>query len=416
MKIRWRVVLPIAMVCSAAVWWIGSTASTPPLEPAAPEAAAAPAPVPLAAVPVASGARHGGPFNDAAIAQRKAQLALWQQRLQRSKEVLAAYQASTRYPFDSRPAKEHGDQWQLHQIITNDLPLRMPGTSVTPGMRVHTTQQKVFAAGNDTIEFTVTAVDDNGNLLPLKIVSSVSHGAQASPNGPPVANTAPTPPAPVVMQPFVDDGSSGDAQAGDGIFSAQLNPVAEGFGNYAGMIRTEVTLQSGNTQGYVAFDVVYAPQVPATWAGAVRESLDDGSLDLFLAANVAQAGRYVVTGRVDDADGRPFAFVSFNDELGTGTQQVKLTINGRLVRDQKPAFPLTLHDVDGFLLKPDAYPDRALMPPRDGPVWTTRSYKLALFSDQAFASDETARYVAEYGKDVSQAQQQVDQLQASTGR
>ena len=85
------------------------------------------------------------------------------------------------------------------------------------------------------------------------------------------------------------------------------------------------------------------------------------------------------------------------------------------MRDQKPAFPLTLHDVDGFLLKPDAYPDRALMPARDGPVYTTRLYKPASFSDATFASDETARYIAEYGKDVSQAQQQVDQLQASTG-
>ncbi len=415
MKIRWRVVLPAAAVCSAAIWWVGSTAGTPPLAPAAPEASTPDAPAPRAATPAPSGARRGGPFNDAALAQRKAELALWQQRLQRSKDVLAAYQASTRYPFDSRPAKEHGDQWQLHQLITNDLPLRMPGTSVTPGMRVHTTQQKVFAAGNDTIEFTVTAVDDNGNVLPLKIVSSVSHGAPPEPGTTPTLPTAASAPAPTVMQPFVDDGSSGDAQAGDGTFSAQLNPVAEGFGNYAGMIRTELTVQSGSTQGYVAFDVVYSPQVPATWAGPVRESLDDGSLDLFLAANVTQAGRYVVTGRVDDANGQPFAFVSFNDELGTGAQQVKLTIYGRLVRDQKPAFPLTLHDIDGFLLKPDAYPDRALMPARDGPVYTTRVYKPGVFTDATFASDETSRYVAEYGKDVSKAQQQVDQLQSSTG-
>ena len=408
MKIRWRLVLPIAIVCSAAVWWVGSTAGTPPLPALDADAAPnAPSPAPTAAAPVASGPRRGGPFNDAALAQRRAQLALWQQRLERAQQVLKAYEASARYPFDSRPAKEHGDQWQLHQLITNDLPLRMPGSAVTPGLRVHTTQQRVFATGGDTIEFTITAVDGDGNTLPLKILSSVARAPQG---GPPTAAQPP-----IVMQPFVDDGTAGDAQAGDGIFSAQLNPMAEGFGNFAGTIRTEVTVQSGGTQGYVAFDVVYSPQVPATWTGPVHEALENGSLDLYLAADVAQPGRYVVTGRVDDANGQPFAFVSFNGELGAGAQQVRLPISGVLVRDQKPAFPLTLHDVDGFLLKPDAYPDRALMPARDGPVYTTRLYKLASFSDATFASDETARYIAEYGKDVSQAQQQVDQLQASTG-
>lgn len=410
MTMRWRVVLPVAIVCSAAVWWVGSTAGTP--APRATVDAVAPTPpaTPNATGPAASGPRRGAPFNALALQQRQAQLALWQQRLQRAQQVLAAYEQSTTYPFDSRPAKEHGDQWQLHQVIVNDLPLRMPGTAVTPGLRVHTTQERVFAAGGDTIVLTVTAVDDSGATLPLKIVSSVAHGAQGA-----TPAAVPTPPAPVVLQPFVDDGSAADAQAGDGVFSTRLDPVAEGFGGYAGMIRTEVTVQSGERQGYVAFDVVYSPQVPATWAGPVSEALEGGSLDLYLAANVAQAGRYVITGRVDDATGQPFAFVSFNDELGTGTQQVRLPIYGRLVRDQKPVFPLTLHDVDGFLLKPDAYPDRALMPARDGAVYTTRKYKLASFTDASFSSDETSRYVAEYGKDVARAQQQVDRLQASTG-
>ena len=51
------------------------------------------------------------------------------------------------------------------------------------------------------------------------------------------------------------------------------------------------------------------------------------------------------------------------------------------------------------------------MPSRDGPVATSRKYALAQFSDATFSSDETQRYLAEYGKDVAQAQQQVGQLQ-----
>lgn len=403
MRVRWRVVGPVALVCAAAVWWVASTAGTPPAAPLDPVAqTSAGAPAPRDAAPAASVGR--APFSQAGLDDRQARLALWQQRLQRAQETLESYKAATGYPFDSRPAGEHQDQWQPHPIVTTDTPLRMPGTGVVPNLRVHTTQQRVFATGADTVTFTVAATDDNGAPLPLKILSSVSHSPQDTGGG----KAAPL--APVVTQPFVDDGTLGDLQAGDGVYTGRLDPAAEGFGNFAGMIRTELIVQSGEQQGYVAFDVVYSPQVPATWTGAARDALQDGSLEFVLAADVLQPGRYVITGRVDDATGKPLALVTFNNELGAGTQQVPLQVYGRLVRDARPAFPLTLHDVEGFLLKPDAYPDRAAMPALDGAVATSRKYALAQFTDATFASDETQRYLAEYGRDVAQAQQQVSQL------
>jgi hypothetical protein len=404
MSIRWRVVGPIALVCSAAVWWVASTAGTPPVAALDPVAqASVGAPPPREAAPAASAGR--APFSAAGIEDRRARVALWQQRLQRAQETLASYKAATRYPFDSRPASEHQDQWQPHQVVTTDAPLRMPGTGIVPNMHVHTTQQRVFATGADTVTLTVAATDDNGAALPLRIVSSVSHSPQDTGGG----KAAPL--APVVTQPFVDDGTGGDLRAGDGVYTGRLDPAAEGFGNFAGMIRTELIVQSGEQQGYVAFDVVYSPQVPATWTGSARDVVRDGSLDFVLGADVVQPGRYVVTGRVDDAAGKPLALVTFNDQLGAGAQQVTLQVHGRLMRDAQARFPLTLHDVEGFLLRPDAYPDRALMPALDGPVATSRKYALAVFSDAAFSSDETQRYLAEYGKDVAQAQQQLAQLQ-----
>ncbi len=408
MNVRWRVVGPMALVCTAAVWWVASTASTPPvaaLDPVAQASAGAPAPRDVA--PAASASR--APYSAAGLDDRQARLALWRQRLQRAQETLESYKAATRYPFDSRPASEHLDQWQPHQVVSTDAPLRLPGTGVVPNLRVHTTQQRVFATGTDTVTFTVAATDDNGAPLPLRIVSSVSHSPQDTGGG----KAAPL--APVVTQPFVDDGTGGDLQAGDGVYTGRLDPMAEGFGNFAGMIRTELIVQSGEQQGYVAFDVVYSPQVPATWTGATRDVVQDGSLDFVLGANVVQPGRYVITGRVDDATGKPLALATFNQELGAGAQQVTLQVYGRLVRDAKAVLPLTLHDVEGFLLRPDAYPDRALMPALDGPVATSRKYALAQFSDATFSSDETQRYLAEYGKDVAQAQQQVGQLLPAPG-
>ena len=74
-------------------------------------------------------------------------------------------------------------------------------------------------------------------------------------------------------------------------------------------------------------------------------------MNFYLKAQVRDAGRYVVTGRVDDAKGQPFALISFNDELSAGPKEIKLNLFGKLLIDEKPAFPLTLRDVDGFLLK-----------------------------------------------------------------
>jgi hypothetical protein len=209
---------------------------------------------------------------------------------------------------------------------------------------------------------------------------------------------------------FTDDGRNGDATAGDNVLSLRLQPATQGLAEIDGVIRVELALQSGEHSGYAYFDIIYSPEAPATWAGAVRESLEDGSLDLYLPVQVLKPGRYVASGRIDDASGRPFALVSFNDELGTGAQQIRLQVFGKLLRDGQPEFPLTLRDVDAFLLKPDAFPDRALMPRRAGVVWRTRSYPLSAFSDAEWTSDERNRYLAEYGKDVQEAEQQLAQL------
>jgi len=404
----WRIAAPVLVAVAVGAWWVASPAVPSPA-PASTAAAAAvpPPPVPPRVAP--SGPRRGAPLSAQGLAERRGRLALARARLDRAKQTLASYRVSTRYPYDSRPASEHADQWNAHPVLASDGPLRMPGGAAAPGVHIHTTQQAVFASGDGAVALTIAALDDEGNALPLQILSSVTHA--------PVDATAPqrVAPPPAVTQRFVDDGTQGDARAADGTWSTRLQPAAEGFANWAGLVRTELTVQAAGTQGYVAFDVVYAPQTPATWAGAAREALEDGSLNLYLPVQVALPGRYLVTGRVDDAQGRPFALLSFNEELAAGPQQVKLTVWGRLVRDQKPAFPLTLHDVDGFLLKPDTYPDRALMPPRDGIVLTTRKYATANFSDAAWESEETGRYVAELGRDVADAQTEVDQLEHRTG-
>jgi hypothetical protein len=96
--------------------------------------------------------------------------------------------------------------------------------------------------------------------------------------------------------------------------------------------------------------------------------------------------------------------------VAAGTQEFRLPVFGKLIRDKQPAFPLTLRDVEAFLLKPDAFPDRVMLPRLAGVQHTSKSYPLAAFSDADWSSEERDRYLAELGKDVAEAERKVQQL------
>lgn len=363
---------------------------------AAPAVAAAAVPAPLPA-PVA-------PFNAAGLQARQVQLAMWQQRLARARQTLDSYRESTRYPPESRPIGEHPDQLRPFDPIADDKPLRNPGGQPARGVHLRTTQERVFVSGAESVRLTVTAEDDAGKTLPLLVTRAVAFDL-------PDARQAIGRPQVAVQ--FADGGAEPDLKAGDGIFSARLQPSTQGFADYAGTIRVQVQLNQDGQQGVLNVDLVYAPQVPAVWAAGVREALQAGSLAFYLKANVSQPGRYVVSARVDDANGKPFALLGFNEELAAGMQEVQLVMFGKLVRDGAPVFPLVLRDVEGFLLIPDRFPDRAMMPRLAGRVHVSGSYPLAGFSDAEWSSEERDRYLAELTRDVHQAAGEVGRL---TGR
>lgn len=70
--------------------------------------------------------------------------------------------------------------------------------------------------------------------------------------------------------------------------------------------------------------------------------------------------------------------------------------------------PLTLRDVDGFLLRPDAFPDRRVMPRLAGGVHVSKSYAVSDFSDAPWTSEGRSRYLAELTRDVTAAQAMVE--------
>lgn len=309
------------------------------------------------------------------------------QQYQLAEQTLCSYAQASQYPVGSRPMTQNVDQSYPNRPVTEANPMRLDGGSTDSAVILQTAQTRVHMASGESVTFSLRAVDQNGATLPLVITRAVAAG---------ISYGTTRPNAQVALA-FADDGV--------GTFAGVLAPAQTGLASFDGTIRTQVEYSVNGKTGKVAFDVIYSPVMPAVWAGAVREAQENGSLVFYLKAEVRMAGRYIVTGRIDDAHGQPFALLTFNDVLPTGPNDVRLTAFGKLLHDSAPALPLTLRDVDGYLLRENVDPDRALMPRLEGIVATSRAYPLNSFSDAPYDGEERARYLAEFSKDVRQARE-----------
>jgi len=334
--------------------------------------------------------REVGPVLPDERAARRRQLV---SNYQLADHSLCSYRATSQYPFGSRPVSENPDQVHPNAPVTEMRPMHLDGGGANPQVQIQTSQSRVYMAAGEAVAFSLRAVDANGQVLPLVLTRALAQGITYS-------GTRSTP---QVTLPFLDDGSGADPVPDDGAFAGVLAPGQTGLAGFAGTIRTEVRYSVNGKAGSVRFDVIYTPELPAVWTGQPREAVENGSLNFILPLDVRMPGRYVVSGRVDDARGRPFALLTFNDVLGPGPNQVKLLMFGKLMRDQDAALPLTLRDVDGYLLKEGADPDRALMPRLEGKVYTSKTTSTKGFSDAEWQSEERTRYLTEFGKDVANA-------------
>jgi hypothetical protein len=329
--------------------------------------------------------------------EREAQRVLWQKRLERAKFSLDTYIQGTRYPPESRPIREHPDQEQL-ATPERTQPLKRDSADVQLKLK----QDKVFVAGDEVVHFSVGCEGQAHQPLPCQVTSAMAREAEHM-----LAGEAPLAGVPLA---FVDDGTQGDALAGDGILTTSFQPSKQGFPLFSGTLRISLQVRSGSSEGSAFFDILYTPSPPARFTGKVREAVEHGSLHLYVGLQVRKAGRYVVAGRVDDEAGVPFGYVAFNEELPVGAQEVKFTVFGKLILDEAPTFPLKLRDVEGFLLKEQGDPDRELLETQRGYLHTTREYPTTVFSAEEWQSEERSRYINEFTKDVKEAQEQLDAL------
>ncbi|OIJ42283.1 hypothetical protein [Massilia timonae] len=342
---------------------------------AVPDAAQAPQSAP----PIAEARPVAPRLEDRAV--RRRQLV---EQVRLTDHTYCSYLAHSRYPHDSRPAGHHSDQLYPNQPLLETNPMRAEGGDSHPEVQLQTAQSRVYLAAGEEARFSLRAVDGGGQPLPLVVTRALAQGMTYGPSRP----------APQVAVPFAEQG---------GAWQGTLAPAQTALAGFHGTIRLEVRYQAGGRAGFVLFDVMYSPQSPATWSGAPREAVDGGALQFALPLEVRLPGRYVVTGRVDDADGRPFALATFNEVLGQGAQQVRLRVYGKLLHDGAPRLPLLLRDVEGYLLRENVDPDRLLLPRLEGKVFASRTRSLAGVPDAEWQSEERSRYLAEYAKDRAAA-------------
>lgn len=303
-------------------------------------------------------------------------------RLARARHTLEGYKIWARYPPGSRPLSEMPDVQKPHSVQPSTQPLATADGQVTKKARVTLEQDRLYLVGDESAKLHISC---NGSDGPAKceVLSAMATSAPSTDNAMVIG------PAPVA---FADDGQGGAV--------ASFAPAKEGFSSYHGGIGIDVNLRVGSEQGRANFQVIYTPSAPARFTGKIREAMEDGSLCLYVQMDVAKAGRYVLTGRVDDAQGEGFAYLEWNDLMEAGLREAKMCVFGLLVLDQRAQSPFVLRDLEGFVLFEDRNPDRELMSVLEGNVYTTKKYEESAFSSAEWQSEEKTRHIDEFGKDV----------------
>ena len=314
-------------------------------------------------------------------------------QLEEVDHTLCSYREASKYPMNSRPISEHPDQIYPNQAITENHAMRKSDGKTDASIQISSSQSRVYLAANEDVRFSLQAKDANQQSLPLFVTRAFSNT---------LSFNADRPIAQVPLA-FADNGRDGDAQANDGISSAILHPANSSFSTFNGTIRTQIEYTVNGQAGRMFFDVIYSPELPATWAGKIRDVIENGALVFYLPIEVRQAGRYIINARLDDAKGQAFALLNFNELLPQGRTEIRLTAAGNLLRDQEANFPMSLRDIDGYLLKENVDPDRALIPRIEAVAHKTKNYSLKGFSDAEPDTEERRRHLKEFNKDVELA-------------
>ena len=184
---------------------------------------------------------------------------------------------------------------------------------------------------------------------------------------------------------FRDDGTHGDAAAGDLLWTATYTPDPDKPGDFKGDLQAQVVAQpyrGDELSGTTTFR--YTHQT-AQLTGQYRESIVDGNLVIEAEVAADEPGRFRLEGTLVTAkDAKMLGYGYGEATLPAGTGWIPITYWGLLFHDMKAdgpyqVFSLVLSSLDGDVVQEgDVVPS----------AYTTKAYKVTDFADTPFNDPE----------------------------
>jgi hypothetical protein len=291
-------------------------------------------------------------------------------------------------PPAERPLQDHKDPSK------RGTPDDQPGD-----VRITQRQSTLFIVPGEQAIASFQAILLDGTHPPLTIGrAELIHEAPSNPSDP----KAPLPP-PMPIQ-FHDDGVPPDEIAGDGSYAALVPPAPEVVRGFGGELVVSVDVMVAGEAGTLMFRFAQTGSAPAQLTLTARDTVEDGSLAIYLGIAVYRPGRFEIRGRLYDSRNTPVALVSFIDELPADAHEVRLLTYGKLLRDQRAVPPFTLRDIEGWRYALGEYPDREMMA-----MWAagyqTAAYSIDRFTDQVWDSPDKRAKIESFDNAVRETTQ-----------
>ena len=152
-----------------------------------------------------------------------------------------------------------------------------------------------------------------------------------------------------------------------------------------GPAHLDVDFVADGQRAHASLDFRVAGTTPATFVGVSGERLVPEGLELSVAIDVQEPGRYFIQGLLFDSNDSPIGYAVARPELTTGRATVPLVYFGLMFHDANANGPYVFRTLTGLRLPNGQEPDRADMDTWTGP-YRTATYSLSDFSDQEYES------------------------------
>jgi hypothetical protein len=368
-------------------------APPPPAEPVA-KLTATPAPVAAAPSPTASPQRytlrtesHLPPIDESQITAKQAAAAA------------ERYRKAARFPLTSRPLEDGIDP-----IANSRMPKSQSEGEDTPEPRLITypSVTNFEAPGEIVLYGEVVQLrkleqrperDHRGDRPPdvrrFRVATNSMRGVIQNADAQVVATVD-----------FHDDGTHGDAEAGDQLFTTTYTPDPDDPKGFRGEYQVDVLAQTAEGADLTArTSFVYSVQ-KAHLTGQYKDSLDDGNLKIEAEVEVEEAGRFRVESTlVRTSDAKMITYGYADADLPPGRHWIPVKYYGlafHVMKAEGPysMFSVVLSEIGGSTVEGDVVPN----------AHTTAAYKLSDFNDQPY-NEPSYTQKAEYYEALARSKQ-----------